>query len=289
MDDVLQSVLTELVQKYPNLTLDVLKLAEGYYKKFGYLNGGQLSPDDFFHATKEFQEYFGLEADAEFGPKTFRAMHSLRCGVSDHLKINAQEAKWRKRELTYFVESYDSDLSKSRYDEIVQQAFDQWVEVADLKITRGRSAATCDILIGAGSGRQDDFDGASGVLAWCELPNGTDRQILCKVDLAETWIDSPTKRGILLLNVLCHEFGHGLGLEHSRIQSALMAPYYAVGVSKPQQNDDVTRIQTLYGPPQAAPTPPTAPTPSPTEMSIVISGKGPDKLQVAGWRCSKLS
>lgn len=288
--DVLHSVLSELVEKYPNLSLEVLKLAEGYYRRFGYLNGGPITPDDFFHATKQFQENFGLDVDSEFGPKTFRAMHSLRCGVSDTLKINSQEAKWRKKELTYFVESYDSDLTKARYDEIVQQAFDQWCEVADLKITRGRSAASCDILIGTGSGRQDDFDGPSGVLAWCELPNGTDRQIICKVDLAETWVDSPTKRGIMLLNVLCHEFGHGLGLDHSRIQTALMAPYYAVGIDKPQQKDDITRIQSLYGAPVNAPTPADpAPTPTPTGDTIVtITGKV-DKLQVAGWRCSKLS
>ena len=286
MSKVLESVLSELVQKYPNLSLDVLKMAEGYYRHYGYINGKQINTDDFFKATKEFQEFFGLAPDGELGPKTFRAMQGLRCGVKDVLRLNTEEAKWRKKELTYFIKSYDSDLPKVRFDEIVQQAFDQWCEVADLKITRSVSESRADIVIDTGSGRADDFDGPSGVLAWCELPNGSDQQLLCKIDLPKTWIDDPNRRGILLLNVLCHEFGHGLGLEHSRVQTALMAPYYAVGVAKPQQNDDITRIQSLYGSPRTTPNPPPNP-PSQNETTIILTGKI-DKIQIPGYRVTRL-
>lgn len=44
-----------------------------------------------------------------------------------------------------------------------------------------------------------------------------------------------------------HEFGHALGLDHSREPEALMYPMYHYHESSPLHEDDIKGIQYLYG------------------------------------------
>ena len=66
-------------------------------------------------------------------------------------------------------------------------------------------------------------------------------------------------QGTNLLQTLTHELGHSLGLSHSDVNSAVMAPFYKGW----QPNfaldpDDIQAIQALYGAKQTKPTPTTA-------------------------------
>lgn len=243
-----------------------------------------LSATDITKHTKAFQKMYGLTTNGKLDGKTRAAMRYPRCGCPDFMMIsnNRQAVKWGKKNLTYYIEKYVGGISRPDQDDLLDLAFEQWEEHADLNIVRTNSKNQANLILSTGQGRRDNFDGPSGTLAWAYLPpnNNYQGQLLMRFDLDETWIVNARDRGILFLNVACHEFGHMLGLDHSRVQRALMAPYYSAGISKPQFNDDVTRIQRLYGK-ATTPTPTPPPPPGPTPPSPPSPG-GDNKIEVSG-------
>ena len=242
--------------------------------------------------VKIFQKTFGLKTDGIIGPKTIKAMKTTpRCGCPDYRMAAAAgplSSKWGTNELTYFIESTVSGLSVSTQKELIAEAFNSWARVADLKFKPVNSKSQARLVLSTGRGRQHNFDGPGNTLAWAYLPQGGsyNGQLLMRFDLDETWIKNSSDRGILYLNVAAHEFGHMLGLDHSRMQGALMAPYYSPSIDRPQQNDDVMRIQRLYGKPTVKPEPPNPEPPKPDNKikvelmvdklsDIKIDGKSP--------------
>jgi hypothetical protein len=243
-------------------------MAINYLNVFGYLGKElagwvDISLGDVINAILSFQKFFGIKQSGQLCAKTIRAMELYRCGVPDRSVAGTNSEKhiqrlttftakmlpkWAKTALTYRVANYVNGLARSAQDDIIDKAFALWTNVAALQINRCNSG-DCDILVSTGQGQKDNFDGPGGVLAWCYLPDGSDSQLLMEFDLDETWITDSKQRGVLMLNVAAHEFGHALGLVHSTLPGALMAPYYNPLVAEPQQNDDITKVQALYGRP----------------------------------------
>lgn len=256
-----------------------------------------LAQTDVPSLVRKFQKMFGLKVNGKLDEQTMRAMRAPRCGCPDYKMMKAasgpQAAKWGPKKLTYWVESYVSGISRADQDDLLDLAFQDWEDVCQLDITRVAQKGQANMILSTGSGRRDNFDGPGGTLAWAYLPpnNNYNGQLLMRFDLAETWITNARDRGILFRNVACHEFGHLLGLDHSRVQRALMAPYYAAGIVKPQPNDDVTRIQRLYGrrvtPPDPGPGPDPdpgpGPGPSPGSHTVEVTGiENLDQVKIDG-------
>lgn len=244
-----------------------LEFAVNYLSFFGYLAVELIKNVDaetVKTAVRKFQKTFGLKSDGIVGPKTLRAMKEPRCGCPDHLDkqnddhiqflrvaevISDNRDRWTKQGLTYAIERpIKCGIKPENQTRIIDSAFLAWDKVCGIHLKRISNVAQADIVISTGRGERDNFDGQGGTLAWAYMPQGNNKQLVMRFDQAETWVADPKQRGIILHNVACHEFGHTLGLAHSKKPKALMAPYYNPFVANPQQDDDIERIQKLYGP-----------------------------------------
>ena len=95
-----------------------------------------------------------------------------------------------------------------------------------------------------GHGDGNAFDGPNGVLGHAYFPRfGGDAHF----DDSEKWSVTPFV-GNQLLNTLTHEFGHSLGLRHSKVSGSIMAPFYkGWDPNLKIGEDDKKGIQSLYG------------------------------------------
>ena len=91
-------------------------------------------------------------------------------------------------------------------------------------------------------GDGDPFDGPGGTLAHAYFPQfGGDAHF----DESEYWTIN-SFRGTNLLQTAAHEFGHSLGLSHSDVSAALMAPFYKGWDPSMTKRISPTCAETLY-------------------------------------------
>ena len=224
-----------------------------------------------------FQAFAGLDQTGELNSETVELMETPRCGVTDIVGPGAtakrrkkryalQGSRWRTRLLTYRITKYPatSRLKKSQVDEQIKLAFQLWSEKTNLEFENKPSGSVhIEIRFEKREhGDGDPFDGPGGTLAHAYFPQyGGDAHF----DDQEFWtIDE--FRGTNLLQTAAHEFGHSLGLSHSDVRDALMAPFYRGWIADFELHpDDVEAIEALYGKKQVETRPTTArPTTRPT-------------------------
>ncbi|XP_043854072.1 macrophage metalloelastase-like [Dromiciops gliroides] len=208
--------------------------------------------DPVVQKIEEMQKFFGMKVTGTLDSTTLEMMHKPRCGVPDvhEFKVFPNRPRWKKYDLTYRIMNYTPDMAKADVDYAVKKAFEVWSNVTPLTFKR-IYMGEADILISFASGDHGDFypfDGRHGTLAHAYAP-GTGIGGDAHFDEDEGW--TAGTRGYNLFLVAAHEFGHSLGLDHSKDPQALMYPTYR-GVDPRQfhlSQDDIKGIQTLYGRP----------------------------------------
>ncbi|XP_078513142.1 collagenase 3-like [Lissotriton helveticus] len=208
------------------------------------------STDPLTPELREMQSFFGLAVTGHLNPETLNLMRQPRCGVPDVAEYNLfpRNLRWPTANLTYRLMNYTPDLPQATVDLAMEEAFKVWADVTNLEFVQIESGVA-DIMISFGSLEHGDFfpfDGPSGILAHAFPPGqyiGGDAHF----DEDETWTNTTT--GYNIFAVAAHEFGHVLGLDHSRNPEALMYPVYSFSGSADfsLSEDDVQGIQALYG------------------------------------------
>ncbi|KAJ8280887.1 hypothetical protein GJAV_G00060500 [Gymnothorax javanicus] len=242
-----------------------------YYNDVGTTNSTarRISIMSFKDSLEMMQSFFGLEVTGKLDKKTLELMNQSRCGVSDISRYGHfhGKPKWDKTTITYRITQYTKDLSQNEVDATLAKAFKLYSDITPLNFQQIDSGIA-DIMILFKGGEHGDFypfDGPSGVLAHAQSP-GRNQGGDTHFDEDETW--SLSRKGVNLLLVAAHEFGHALGLDHSRDRKALMFPTYQYVNTEGYQlpDDDKAGIQDLYGSrtPSEKPDPTEDPEPQPT-------------------------
>lgn len=248
---------------------------QAYLEKFGYLDSpildqfGLRSPisssptaekgvfeDATVQALKKFQDFNHLPVTGTLDQATLSLMGQPRCGFPDVGEFTNTGRRWPTTNLTYGFQEFTPDLPNNQVVQGIEQALSLWSAVTALRFTRIAVGNNPNIIIRFAAGDHGDgnnFDGAGGVLAhayYPPVPPNPPQPIQgdAHFDEAETWtITIPPAGGSFdLVTVAGHEFGHSLGLGHSTVTGALMAPFYG-GPHRFLHSDDISGIQAIYG------------------------------------------
>ncbi|MEX5711134.1 matrixin family metalloprotease, partial [Parafrankia sp. FMc6] len=205
-----------------------------------------------------FQKKHGLDATGRVDDATLELMSKPRCGFPDIASANgmppsfvAQGSRWPSLTVSYSLSNRTPDLTPAEVNDAVRGAFDRWATVSPLSFVEKAAGGDMDIGFYSGDhgdGARNAFDGVGGVLAHCYYPPPSGGSLAgdCHFDEAETWSVNQLAAGKDLPTVALHEFGHGIGLDHSAEKSAVMFAYYR-GPRRELTEDDIAGVRSIYG------------------------------------------
>jgi len=237
-----------------------------YLSHLGYQINKQSSSNNNFDenvesALKHYQEFHHLHTSGVVDDQTIRTMSLPRCGLPDITTIanpnpNPNDLssapqnytyfpgnpRWSKFSLTYrHSSSARVSISMNEVRQAMRNAFETWGENNSFSFTE--TSGSSDMVYGFHRGFHFDlnpFDGQNGVLAHAYAPE--DGRL--HFDGAERW--TTTGSGIDFQTVGLHEIGHILGLGHSNVSDAVMAPTYTE-IRRSLTQDDRDGLNNLYG------------------------------------------
>ncbi|HEX6683091.1 MAG TPA: matrixin family metalloprotease, partial [Candidatus Limnocylindrales bacterium] len=209
-------------------------------------------------AIERFQAFAHLPRTGVVDEATAAKMNMPRCANLDGpvAEFSTSGRKWATNNLRYAFENFTGDLTDGEVILALEQAFALWAAYTPLRFTRVATSVGPEIVIRfvpADHGDGFPFDGPGSVLAHAffpSIPPAAPTAIMgdAHFDEDETWTVAvpPGAGGIDLVTVAAHEFGHSLGLGHSSVSGALMAPFYG-GPFRKLADDDIAGITSLYG------------------------------------------
>uniref|UniRef100_A0A8D0GDH9 Peptidase metallopeptidase domain-containing protein n=1 Tax=Sphenodon punctatus TaxID=8508 RepID=A0A8D0GDH9_SPHPU len=245
----------------PEIGEDDIEIAQKYLEKYYNLK----QKEALFFRTKdtnftnsitdkiqEMQAFFGLQVTGKLDSNILEVMGKPRCGMPDVGQYIAfpWSSKWGKKVLTYRILNYTPDMDPDEVDRAIERALKVWSDVTPLTFIKVYGGDEADIKISFASGYHNDFypfDGPHGILAHAYGPTDDPIGGDAHFDEDEYW--TKDLKGINLFLVAAHEFGHSLGLNHSSVLGSLMHPVYTPTDRRKFKlhQDDIVRIQNLYG------------------------------------------
>ncbi|XP_041920617.1 collagenase 3 isoform X1 [Alosa sapidissima] len=239
-----------------------LTLATEYLQRFYNFEREPLtrtkrSNPSFSSKLADMQSFFGLSVTGSPDSQTLEVMRTPRCGVSDVEDYShGTLSRWKKNKVTFGIGRYTSDMPAHVVDSLISSAVAVWGRASLLTFVRSYSDKA-DIMVDftyGGHGDSFPFDGPGGTLAHAFGPGeGLGGDI--HFDDDEYW--SAGSKGFNLFLVAAHEFGHALGLRHSRDPKSLMYPVYRSQAQKVLlSSEDIINLNALYASQRQRPQPP---------------------------------
>lgn len=193
-------------------------------------------------ALAVYQKFHGLPVTGKHDDdRTLAQMCQRRCRCPDrpYAMVEAQVMKWNKTDLRWKFVNYTLDIPQQEISAAFEIGLNVWSKVTPLNFREVMKDDESDIEI-----TFDRIDGQSNVLAQTWFPP----EGRMEFDDSESWSwKLPINRGqVDLATVVAHEAGHLIGLEHSQVPGAQMAPVYA-GPKRFLEADDIRRAQAYYG------------------------------------------
>lgn len=246
-------------------------------------NSIEIDKDKQKEAIKKFQGFIGINPTGNLDRRTKSFMKRARCGEKDLIneddhydesikkrnkRFTLQGTKWHKKILTWRVNNRAKFIAYDEVVEIAKMAFDKWQKYLNIKfqqvLINASSKTTVDIdisFVREYHGDNHPFDGRGGVIAHAYYPldnKGISGDIHLDDDeifIGNNEISNLTAAEIndsrKLIWVFMHEIGHVLGLEHSKVHNSIMYPWYpkyTFNNAYDLSNDDISGIQSIYGP-----------------------------------------
>jgi len=164
-------------------------------------------------------------------------------------------SRWNKTALTWQLTNRLPGIDEDEQLDAARRAFDLWASVSTLTFQETDSD-DADIVLtflpGNGVGHGDDFpfpmpgNSVSNVIGHAFFP-GSPEPGDVHFNENESWSLAPAPGEFDLFTVMLHEIGHALGLEHTLVESAVMAPSYQADGFATLTETDISAIRALYG------------------------------------------